>query len=245
MISWHSMCFRVLSMTSLRLVHVLLQVLECCKQFGELPPDLAEKIKYAKVMTSSSGRNTLFVMTPAHNCLHILSRNAISTVLSLRLPNCVVGLPSFAVLLFRSQVRFVEIAKATKERRPPAPPREAEPLPGMNDDADEFPSSSLSSLPNVSQPDPGGNPGEGVAPPSYLSLPEAPVVQSPTTPSAPVFPPPPPSAGEWPDPTVAPPPLPPNALPTSPARMPVNMVMPTRHNTYKPTVAQMRDAMGR
>merc|ERR1719487_850062 len=43
-------------------------VLESCKQFGELPPDLSEKIKYAKW-------------------------------------------------------RFVEIAKATKEGRPPVPPR--------------------------------------------------------------------------------------------------------------------------
>jgi len=32
---------------------VAAQVLECCKQFGELPADLSEKIKYAKVRRSS------------------------------------------------------------------------------------------------------------------------------------------------------------------------------------------------
>merc|ERR1719181_863680 len=50
------------------------QLIEVCKQFGELPPDLAEKAKYAKW-------------------------------------------------------RFVEIAKATKEGRTPAPPRGVEPEP--------------------------------------------------------------------------------------------------------------------
>ncbi len=94
-------------------------VLEACKQFGELPVDLGEKIKYAKW-------------------------------------------------------RFVEIAKAIKEKREPEPPRkdpsfEAAPEVGDEGDGVPPPESSSSTAP----------------PPSYLDLPAAQPTDLPPPPQAP------------------------------------------------------------
>ena len=94
--------------------------MEACAQFGELPPDLAEKVKYAKW-------------------------------------------------------RFVEIAKAVKERRPPAPPR------GM-DDADDgasAPPPPEVAAPPPSMPDASGYdsmippPAAPAGYPDYMGLPPA------------------------------------------------------------------------
>mmetsp|Transcript_2148 Transcript_2148/g.4481 ORF Transcript_2148/g.4481 Transcript_2148/m.4481 type:complete len:327 (-) Transcript_2148:492-1472(-) len=89
-------------------------VLETCKQFGELPADLAEKVKYAKF-------------------------------------------------------RFVEIAKATKEGRPPQPPRGTEPQPHQPEPS----AAALEALPPTY-----GSPAAPAMPPvaeaaSYMSLPPA------------------------------------------------------------------------
>merc|ERR1719482_2577335 len=81
------------------------QLFEVCKQFGELPSDILEKIKYGKW-------------------------------------------------------RFVEICKAAKERRPPAPPRGAEP----NEDGSVEPDAPPPPAPSA------GVAGGGSAPPDYLHL---------------------------------------------------------------------------
>ena len=165
------------------------QLMEVCKQFGELPPDLLEKIKYGKW-------------------------------------------------------RFVEICKATKERRAPAPPKTLDPPPGAADGGGEGGEGSgdapLPPLPggDVGVPPvvppaipappyeggggaalPGAPYGDGGAgaPPAYLGLPPAPPpgVVPPAMPADPV----PPSAAVHSPPSYSELPAAP-ALPNAPAPPP-------------------------
>ena len=166
------------------------QIFEVCKQFGELPPDILEKIKYGKW-------------------------------------------------------RFVEICKATKEKRPPAPPRGLENQ-GPRDTGDEDAGNGLPPAPPAGPVEPppptpppgmppsgldgfGGvppAPGGGAAPPDYFGLPPPPPEAPPhyAPPPVPVPPsvldPQPPSWSQLPAPDATPPyaaqlPAPP-AVPTAP-----------------------------
>jgi len=133
------------------------------------------------------------------------------------------------------QVRFVEIAKAIKEGRPPAPPRGTEPPPAPPADDGAADGGELT---------PSENSG---GPPSYLALPEPP--------AAPGYdaPPPqyygadgyaPPGAGPLHALPNSPSQVPPGFGAGTPSGIPAGMVPVRRQATFKPTVAQMREALG-
>lgn len=157
-------------------------VLEACKQFGELPLDLEEKIKYAKV-------------------------------------------------------RFVKIAKATKEGRPVTPPPGTEPPVAADASSDPV------GDPDPPPPDYPPPPPPGDAPPSYLSLPEAPPSGRGSYDALPP-PPPVPSLPETPSARGS------SALPGTPGSSvppvpPYNFAAPPPlQSGFKPTASQTREAIG-
>ena len=181
---------------------------QACKQFGELADDLAEKIKYAK------WRCALADPRPARR-QRLRAADLTPAPPSLTPPPCSPRCP-----------RFVEIAKATKERRAPAPPR------GMEEAAtssrEEEPGMTLPPAAPAAPPEPAAHPdpsapadyppymglppappagGDGPAVPSdyppYMGLPAAPPVMPPAPPAHAVVPPgygqipsPPPATGQ-------------------------------------------------
>jgi len=160
------------------------QVMEVCKQFGDLPEDLLEKIKYGKW-------------------------------------------------------RFVEICKATKERRPPAPPRGVDPPPA--DDTAPPPPESEAEMPPVAPmpPMPGmPEPADIAAPtpsiagglPEYMGLPPPPPSGVPPAPP-PIYDaalPQPPSYSALPAAPPTPIPLAPPYAPQPPVVMPQTSYQPSR-----------------
>jgi vacuolar protein sorting-associated protein VTA1 len=184
------------------------QLIDVCKQFGELPADLAEKAKYAKW-------------------------------------------------------RFVEIAKATKEGRTPAPPRGVEPEPEealVIPPPPEMPTDPTMAAPPATPPalppaqDPYGLPPTAYPPtacppaagapepvsglPSYMGLPMAPAPAAPAPPPAYYAPPVPAAPGYPPPPPAQHMVMPPGGMPGFGAPPP----LPTRGPSFKPDRIAMVEA---